>query len=131
MTQGPSFVEVNICDKAYQIECAEEERSHLLRTVEYLNEQIKLVQQANPMLRQTEKLVTMTALNIASDLILTAENLTQNQKIVQKHIERIQTRLTHDAHFSYQQNEQRPAKEEGNAKEEDNQVVDKYFETAP
>ena len=59
------------------------------------------MQQANTGLRQGERLLTITALNIVSNLLTLQKSLAKNQEAVQKRIARIQTHLAQDADTSY------------------------------
>ncbi|MGU9977530.1 MAG: cell division protein ZapA [Candidatus Oxydemutatoraceae bacterium WSBS_2016_MAG_OTU14] len=89
-----SSIEVKISNNLYQIECRDDEKEQLQSAVEYLQEQILQAQKASDGAIYGEKLLSITALNIANDLLNARQILSENKNTMHKHINRIQEQLS-------------------------------------
>ncbi len=121
-----SSIEVKISNNLYQIECRDDEREQLQSAVEYLQEQMLQAQKASDGDIYGEKLLSITALNIANDLLNARQVLSENKNTMHKHINRIQEQLsTQDTNSA---NTQEISEQETSSDDLAAENMGKYFE---
>lgn len=73
----PSSVLVHLLDKEFRVACPAEEKENLLRAARYLDDKMREVRASNVL--GLERIAVMTALNLAHDLLLARDAVTQQQ----------------------------------------------------
>jgi cell division protein ZapA len=73
----PSSVVVHLLDKEFRVACPAEEKDNLIRAARYLDDKMREVRASNVL--GLERVAVMTALNLAHDLLLARDAVTQQQ----------------------------------------------------
>lgn len=73
----PSSVLVHLLDKKFRVACPAEEKENLLRAARYLDDKMREVRASNVL--GLERIAVMTALNLAHDLLLARDAVTQQK----------------------------------------------------
>ncbi len=85
-------VRVSILDKEYLISCPEEEREQLHSVVEFVNEKLLEVKNSGKVIG-TERVVVMTALNIANELLVYKQQNEHYTESVGSLVQRLQAKI--------------------------------------
>ena len=85
-------VRVSILDKEYLISCPDNERDQLHAVVAFLNEKLLEVKNAGNVIG-TERIVIMTVLNIANELLTYKQKNKDYTESVERLVKRLQTRI--------------------------------------
>ena len=91
MTQSRP-VRVSILDKEYLISCPDDEREQLHGVVDFLNEKLLEVKDSGNVIG-TERIVIMTALNIANELLAYKRKNKDYTESVDSTVKRLQTKI--------------------------------------
>ncbi len=91
MTQARP-VRVSILDKEYLISCPEDEREQLYSVVEFVNEKLLEVKNSGKVIG-TERVVIMTALNIANELLVYKQQNKHYTESVGSLVQRLQAKI--------------------------------------
>lgn len=71
----PSSVVVHLLDKEFRVACPADEKENLIRAARYLDDKMREVRASNVL--GLERIAVMTALNLAHDLLLARDTVTQ------------------------------------------------------
>jgi len=71
----PSSVVVHLLDKEFRVACPADEKENLIRAARYLDDKMREVRASNVL--GLERIAVMTALNLAHDLLLARDAVTQ------------------------------------------------------
>ena len=91
MTQSKP-VRVSILDKEYLISCPDDEREQLHGVVDFLNEKLLEVKDSGNVIG-TDRIVIMTALNIANELLAYKRKNKDYTESVDSIVKRLQTKI--------------------------------------
>ena len=92
MTQQSRPIRVSILDKEYLISCPEDEREQLYSVVEFVNEKLLEVKNSGKVIG-TERVVIMTALNIANELLACKQKNRHYTESVDSLMKRLQAKI--------------------------------------
>lgn len=85
-------VRVSILDKDYLISCPEDEREQLHSVVEFVNDKLQEVKNSGKV-AGTERVVVMTALNIANELLVYKQRNKNYTESVDSLVKRLQAKI--------------------------------------
>lgn len=87
------MVEVKIFDKHYHIECPVGEQEDLFAAADCLEKRMRLMQSRNPSNTTSERLVMITALNLANDLLMYQHISSEKEKKMSQYVQETGTKL--------------------------------------
>ncbi len=93
MNESQSIVEIKVFGKTYHVECSSGEKENLFRAANYLEEQMRLIQAKNHGRITGERLLIITALNLANDLLTARHIFSKNEEKLNQHIQEISNKL--------------------------------------
>ena len=92
MSNRPQPVSVNILDKEYFISCSDQEQPHLLAAADFVNKKMRELKEKGSVIG-TERIAVMTALNIASELLIYKDEKKDYTIEIDKAVRRLQRKI--------------------------------------